>query len=111
MSRRSILPPRSLTICLPEPTNAVDCDHRRRLHAIDQGFARNNLAILEKYKADLPYVGRVEVEQPSMLIREGIVSPQGDLAGEARQIEITPPGPSCGDYLKVLSIEPLPPGN
>ncbi|CAR52805.1 MULTISPECIES: DUF4150 domain-containing protein [Burkholderia cepacia complex] len=76
----------------------------------DQVFARNNLAIKEEYKPDLPYVARLEVNRPGMMIREGIVGPQGNLPGEANQIELMVPPKNRGDYFEVLGIDPLPPG-
>lgn len=52
----------------------------------DQAFARNNLAILTEFKADVSMIVQVETTAPQTLNR-GIVGPLGSASGGASQVE------------------------
>lgn len=73
-----------------------------------QAVARDKLAILPEYKPDLPYVIKIEVIKPGAVIREGIVGPQGQLSGGARQVELVMPPPQRSEFFKVVEITSLP---
>jgi hypothetical protein len=66
------------------------------------------MAIRPEYKSDLPYVAEIEVTKPGALIREGIVGPQGALAGGGRQVELAMPPDQRGQFFRVTNITRLP---